>query len=136
MTLTKETILLMNATIIAGLLILLTLQYSSTVSIEDLVMKNSALETEIISLAIMVENTTDNNFKEKIENRIDDLKLELESVRSELTVNAKIPWLLYARTNPWVISSAFILPFLTSSAMILLRDLGKKELPIIIQNGQ
>lgn len=118
--LTPDTILLMNATIIAGLLILLTIQITNFPTREDLVQQFRTIEIEENALKNLATNETNPNLKTKIEDRLNDLTIERESARAQLTALTYTSYLIYTRTNFWVLSAALILPFIISSILLFI----------------
>lgn len=122
--LSPQTILLMNATVIAGLFILLAIQLADSTQAE-LVQEIRKLEIEEGLLNKMLEESDEENFNADISGRLNEIKLERESVRAELTAVTKIPFVIYIKLNPLANLGIIVILFVISSIIILIRAITK-----------
>ena len=122
--LSPQTILQINATVIAGLFILLTIQLADSTQAE-LVQEVRKLEVEEGLLNKILEESDEENFNANISERLNEIKLERESVRAELTAVTKIPFVIYIKLNPLANLGIVIIFFVISSIIILIRAITK-----------
>ena len=120
----STTLLQLNGTIIAGLLILLTFQLSELPSQEDAVQQLRKLDIEESLLTEKLKNSSD-NLKNKISDKLDDIQLERESIREEFTAVTHIPYVIYVKSNPLVFGGMMIVLFVLSSMVMMM--IGRKH---------
>jgi len=123
--LSPQTILQINATVMAGLFILLTIQLADS-SQAELVQEIRKLDLEEELLNKIQEESDDENLNIKLSERLNEIKIERESVRAELTVVTKIPFVIYTKINPLASLGIVVIFFVLSSIIILIRAITKQ----------
>ena len=121
-----------NATLVAGILILITFQSSEIETISELHLKQDLLKNQINQMNELLKTTPNDN--SQILNAINEKNIELIIVETNIQTLEKYPSIGYAQfyVNPSLFGSLLIFPFLVSILFSILLQKMKSEISFLI----